>query len=233
MPSYNVTLGIIWAPFLIKSSESKSKQNLQLYLDVLDDTWVNQYKKYDYILFSGGQWFLKETIFWENNTIVGCHYCQEKNLKELGMDYSYRKALQLVLNFMSTSNHKPTVVLKTWTPSHFEHGKWYNGGTCNRTKPFKEGQYAEDPADETMRDVELEAFHEGLKKGIDLKLLDTYHLSLLRPDGHPGPYRRFQPDLSKRPQQDCLHWCLPGPIDVWNELFVAILMEEEELRATF
>ncbi|WOK95740.1 hypothetical protein Cni_G04447 [Canna indica] len=233
LPSYNITLGLIWAPFLIKSTEAISKVDLQLYLDALDDTWTSQYKKYDYILLSGGQWFLKETIFWENNTIVGCHYCQGKNLKELGMDYSYRKALQLVFQFMSTSDHKPVVVLRTWTPSHFEHGEWYNGGICHRTMPFKEGQYNADPVDAIMRDLELEEFQEGLKNGLRLRLLDEYHLSMLRPDGHPGPFRTFHPDLSKKPQEDCLHWCLPGPIDTWNDLLMELLVEEEALRAAF
>ncbi|XP_064950103.1 protein trichome birefringence-like 26 [Musa acuminata AAA Group] len=233
LPSHNITLGLIWAPFLIKSTEARSKNNIQLYLDVLDYAWTSQYHKYDYVMLSGGQWFLKETIFWENNTVIGCHDCMGKKLTELGMDYSYHKALRLVFQFMSTSEHKPLVVLKTWTPSHFEHGKWNTGGICNRTEPFKEGEYTADPVDATMRNVELETFQEGSNNGLRVKLLDTYHLSLLRPDGHPGPYRRFHPDISKKLQNDCLHWCLPGPIDTWNEMLMEILMNEAELRSAF
>ncbi|KAG6480627.1 protein trichome birefringence-like 26 [Zingiber officinale] len=230
LPSHNITLGLIWAPFLVNSTEAKSKKDLQIYLDVLDTTWTSQAQNYEYIMLSGGQWFLKETTFWENNTIVGCHYCPDKSLKELGIDYSYRRVLRLALRFLSAADHKPVVIVRTWTPSHFEYGKWYNGGICNRTMPFKEGEYNADPEDAVMRGVELEEFQEGLANGLNLKLLDTYHLSLMRPDGHPGPYRRYHPDLTKKPQEDCLHWCLPGPIDTWNELLIAILMGEEELR---
>ncbi|CAL9075431.1 unnamed protein product [Musa textilis] len=231
LPSHNVTLGLIWAPFLIKSTQAISKYHIQLYLDVLDDTWTNQYHKYDYVMLSGGQWFLKETIFWENNTVVGCHYCAGKNLRELGMDYSYRRALRCVFDFVSRSDHKPLVILRTWTPTHFEHGMWYNGGICNRTKPYKESEYTADPVDVVMRDVEEEGFQEGVRSGLRLRLLDTYHPSALRPDGHPGPYRRFHPDISKKLQNDCLHWCLPGIIDTWNDMLVEILMGEEELRS--
>ncbi|XP_009421095.2 protein trichome birefringence-like 26 [Musa acuminata AAA Group] len=229
LPSHNATLGLIWAPFLIKSTQAISKNHIQLYLDVLDDTWTSQYHKYDYVMISGGQWFLKETIFWENNTVVGCHFCTGMNLMELGMDYSYRRALRSVFDFVSSSEHKPLVVLRTWTPTHFEHGMWYNGGICNRTKPYKESESTADPVDVVMRDVEEEGFKEGVRNGLRLRLLDTYHLSALRPDGHPGPYRRFHPDISKKPQNDCLHWCLPGIVDTWNDMLMEILMGEEEL----
>ncbi|XP_072995273.1 protein trichome birefringence-like 26 [Typha latifolia] len=237
--SHNFTLSIIWAPFLVKAeiaenSEGKSKHDIQLYLDTLERTWTSEYQKYDYIVISGGQWFLKTTIFWENNTVVGCHYCSGENIKELGMDYSYRKALQLVFRFITNSDHKPVVLFRTWTPDHFEHGEWFSGGVCNRTRPYKEGEFSGGSEDSLMRGVEIEEFTNaaavGAKNGTRLKLLDTHHLSLLRPDGHPGPYRRFHPDLRKKPQNDCLHWCLPGPIDTWNDLVMEMLLNEEDWR---
>lgn len=85
--------------------------------------------------------------------------------------------------------------------------------------------------DMVMRNIELEEYEKaaalGLKKGATLKLLDTTQLSLLRPDGHPGPYRQFQPfaeDKNAQVQNDCLHWCLPGPIDSWNGLVMEMIM---------
>ncbi|CAL9144775.1 unnamed protein product [Musa hybrid cultivar] len=184
LPSHNVTLGLIWAPFLIKSTQAISKNHIQLYLDVLDDTWTSQYHKYDYVMISGGQWFLRETIFWENNTGVGCHLCTGMNLTELGMDYSYRRALRSVLDFVSSSEHKAVVILRTWTPTHFEHGMWYNGGICNRKlinlfffslflSPLSlhESEYAADPVDVVMREVEEEGFQEGVRSGLRVRLL--------------------------------------------------------------
>ena len=44
-----------------------------------------------------------------------------------------------------------------------------------------------------------------------LSLIDFYDLAILRPDGHVRPSGR---------KQDCLHWCLPGPIDTANTLFL-------------
>ncbi|XP_038981284.1 protein trichome birefringence-like 26 isoform X2 [Phoenix dactylifera] len=231
--SHNFTLALIWAPFLLKAElkdSGNSNDYIQLHLDALDDTWTSQYGKHDYIVMSGGQWFLKTTIFWENSTIIGCHNCPGKNFRELGMDYSYQKALELAFRFITASHHKPLVVLRTWTPDHFEYGEWYNGGVCNRTEPYKEGEFSGDPVDPMMRGLEIEEFEKaatiGSENGTRLKLLDSYHLSLLRPDGHPGPYRKLHPDISKRPQNDCLHWCLPGPIDTWNNLLMEIVLND-------
>lgn len=236
-PSHNFTLSVIWSPFLAKAAifedmNGVSSSEIQLYLDILDEKWTQQYQSFNYVVISGGKWFLKTAIYWENNTISGCHYCQGKNLTELGFDYAYRKALQLVLGFfISKSDHKDMILFRTSTPDHFENGEWFSGGTCNRTVPFKDGEVSIDVVDKIMRDIELDEFKKaaalGLEKGVSFKLLDTTYLSLLRPDGHPGPYRQFHPfavDKNAEVQNDCLHWCLPGPIDSWNDLVMEMVL---------
>nr|QRG28776.1 trichome birefringence-like protein 35 [Dendrobium officinale] len=241
--NYNFTVGVIWAPFLVKAElfeddEGKSKSDVELHLDILEDKWTSQYNKYDYVIFSGGQWFLKSMIIWLNNTIVGCHNCKNNNLKELGIDCPYHKALQTVFEFMISSDHKPLIFFRTWTPDHFEYGEWFSGGVCNRTTPYSEGQYKGKPIDHVMRTIEIQEFEKAVsmasQTGARLKLLDTFHLSVLRPDGHPGPYRTYHPfgkDKIAKVQNDCLHWCLPGPIDTWNELIEKILVDERDISS--
>ncbi|XP_072966100.1 protein trichome birefringence-like 25 [Typha angustifolia] len=238
-PSHNFTLSLIWAPFLIRADifendDGESKSELELHLDMLDTKWTNQYNSFDYIVISGGQWFLKTAIYWEKNTVIGCHYCTGKNLTEVGLEYPYRKALHLLFSFITSSIHKPLVIYRTWTPDHFENGEWFNGGTCNRTVPYKKGEFNGKDVDHLMRRIELEEFEKatalnGSENSSRLKLLDTYHLSLLRPDGHSGPYRTYRPfDSGKNStvQNDCLHWCLPGPVDTWNDLIMQLLLNE-------
>lgn len=241
-PAHNFTLSVIWTPFLVKAAifedmNGVSSSEIQLYLDELDEQWTNQYKDFDYVLIAGGKWFLKTAIYHENNTVAGCHYCPGKNLTALGFDYAYRKALHLVLNFVTRNDHKAFVFLRTTTPDHFENGEWFSGGYCNRTVPFKEGEVDIRDIDSIMRDIELKEFEDaaavGSENGVILKLLDTTRLSVLRPDGHPGQYRQFQPfakDKNAAVQNDCLHWCLPGPIDSWNDLVMELLVNGEEYR---
>ncbi|KAI4355203.1 hypothetical protein L6164_003997 [Bauhinia variegata] len=233
-PSHNFTLSVVWTPFLIKAAifedmNGVSSSEIQLYLDSLDSKWKEQYKNFDYVVIAGGKWFLKTAIYHENGTVTGCHYCSGNNLTELGFEYAYRKALQLVFDFIGNSDHKATVFLRTTTPDHFENGEWFSGGYCNRTLPFKEGEIDPRDVDKIMRDIELEEFEKNSNRRVDLKLLDTTSLSLLRPDGHPGPYRQSHPfaEGETKVQNDCLHWCLPGPIDSWNDLLMEILDQQQ------
>ncbi|KAB5569349.1 hypothetical protein DKX38_003142 [Salix brachista] len=235
-PTHNFTLSVIWTPFLIKADifedmNGVSSSEIQLHLDELDKKWTGQYRSFDYATIAGGKWFLKTAIYHENNVVTGCHYCPGKNLTELGFDYAYRKALQLVFNFITSSGHNTLAFLRTTTPDHFENGEWFSGGTCNRKVPFKEDEVNMTDVDTIMRNIELEEFAKaaalGPEKRVVLKLLDTTRLSLLRPDGHPGPYRQFQPfaaDKKAKVQNDCLHWCLPGPIDSWNDLVMEMIV---------
>ncbi|KAI3693423.1 hypothetical protein L6452_33258 [Arctium lappa] len=238
--SHKFTLSVIWSPFLTQAkifedNDGHASGAVRLHLDEPDSEWANGFGNFDYVHIGAGKWFLKTAIYYENNTIVGCHNCKKENVSELGFDYAYRKALQTALNFIIRSDHTVHALLRTTTPDHFENGEWNTGGYCNRTVPFKEGEIELRDIDTIMRDVELEEMKavEAMnpsRKGSTLKLFDTTHLSLLRPDGHPGPYRAFHPfdgkNTNSEVQNDCLHWCLPGPIDSWNDLLMNILLRD-------
>ncbi|XP_047340812.1 protein trichome birefringence-like 24 [Impatiens glandulifera] len=233
-PIHNFTLSVIWTPFLLKASifedaNGFSSDVIQLHLDKLDQIWTQHFADFDYIVIAGGKWFLKTAVYYENNTITGCHYCSgKKNLTELGFEHAYRKALQLIFKFMITSsNHyNVNVLFRTTTPDHFENGEWFSGGYCNRTVPFERTEIVDlKGVDEIMRNIELEEFSK-IEGGLSIKLLDTTRMLLLRPDGHPGPYRQFQPfaiDNNAKVQTDCLHWCLPGPMDSINDLLLEMI----------
>ncbi|KAL6624513.1 hypothetical protein ACP70R_031834 [Stipagrostis hirtigluma subsp. patula] len=238
--SYNFTLSLIWTPFLIKSEvfeneNGESTSEIQLHLDTLDDIWTSQYESFDYVLISGGQWFLRTAVYWENGKVVGCHYCQNKKLTELGFEHLYHRALQEVFRFIITTKHKPVVFFRTWAPQHFENGEWFNGGACNRVLPYKKGEYRGNDMDHIMKGIELDEFNKAVAAANGsvekkLKLLDTYSLSVTRPDGHVGPYRTLYPFAKGRTnaasvQHDCLHWCVPGPIDAWNDLVMKMVLD--------
>ncbi|KAK2664245.1 hypothetical protein Ddye_002819 [Dipteronia dyeriana] len=234
--SYNFSVSVIWSPFLTKAATFEdfngvSTSEVELQLDKLDEKWTDLYSNLDYMIISTGKWFLKSSIYYENDTVVGCHYCPKRNLTELGFDYAYGKTLHSVLDFIATSKHKGSIFFRTSTPDHFENGDWHNG-TCERTNPAKGDEVELKYLSKILRDIELAEFEKAAPKaaenGVNLKLLDFTSLSLLRPDGHPGPYREFQPfakDKNARVQKDCLHWCLPGPIDAWNDLIMEMIIK--------
>uniref|UniRef100_A0A251LDR3 Uncharacterized protein n=1 Tax=Manihot esculenta TaxID=3983 RepID=A0A251LDR3_MANES len=235
-PSYNFTVSNIWSPFLVEAaifedSDGVSTAEVQLQLDKLDKNWTNLYQDLDYAIISTGKWFLKAAIYHKNDTVVGCHICPGKNFTEKGFVFAYEKALHYAMDFIATSNHKGLIFFRTSTPDHFEYGEWHNGGTCPKTRPAKEGEMQLKDLSRILRDTELAEFERGSAKaaenGVNLKLLDFTNLLVSRPDGHPGPYRHFYPfaeDKNATVQNDCLHWCLPGPIDYWNDVIMEMVV---------
>ncbi|KAL9256685.1 trichome birefringence-like 25-like protein [Drosera capensis] len=233
-PSYNFRLSVIWTPFLVKAeifedNNGVSISETKLHLDNVDESWSTRFKDFDYMIISAGKWFLKSAIFYENDQVKGCHYCEEKNnLTDLGYEYSYRKALENSFSFMASTNHKAVVLFRTTSPDHFEGGEWFSGGKCDRTVPFRDGEVEIKDVDRVLHEIELQEYEKAVSRnGLIIKLMDVTRLSWLRPDGHPGPYRIFHPfeaDANARVQTDCLHWCLPGPIDSWNNLVMEILV---------
>ena len=61
-------------------------------------------------------------------------------------------------------------------------------------------------------------------------MLDVTKLAVMRPDGHPGLYKHRDPFAHGGPQpwmpSDCLHFCLPGPVDTFNEILQQILRKK-------
>lgn len=117
--------------------------------------------------------------------------------------------------------------MRTVSPSHFEGGEWNKGGHCKRTKPFR-GKEAPrlEGLEKEMYEEQLKEFWkvkwEGSELGLEFSLLDTTKAMLMRPDGHPSRYGHSA-DEALAMHNDCVHWCLPGPVDMWNDFLFQII----------
>eukprot|EP00250_Pteridium_aquilinum_P011147 c19864_g3_i1 orf=67-1554(+) len=224
-PSYNFTLAVFWSPFLVQWTEDGVKGfpagTEKLHLDTLDENWISSIPDYDYVVLSAGHWFLKSSIYFKNNEVIGCHYSPGTNCTQLGFYFAFRTALRTVYDSLASSSYRGTVFFRTFTPDHFENGQWHNGGSCTRTTPVHNATLG--GVTEEMYKIQLEEFGRALRLNSDmhsrLKIVDTIHSSLVRVDGHPGPYRNVGSSANDLPQ-DCLHWCLPGPIDTWSAMLL-------------
>ncbi|ESQ41568.1 hypothetical protein EUTSA_v10015268mg [Eutrema salsugineum] len=228
--SYNFTLHAMWSPFLVKSTKPPKSSLFSLYLDEYDTKWTSQIDRLDYLVISSGHWFYRPVIFYENKKITGCQYCELPNTTELPLYYGYRKALRISLKAI-LHNFKGLAFLRSFSPQHFEGGAWNEGGDCVRTRPYRRNETIPEGADLKIHDIQLDEFRaaeeEGRKKkGLRLRLMDTTQAMLLRPDGHPGRYGHL-PNAKVTLRNDCIHWCLPGPIDTWNDILLQMMKTEE------
>ncbi|KAH7572040.1 hypothetical protein JRO89_XS04G0191200 [Xanthoceras sorbifolium] len=96
------------------------------------------------------------------------------------------------------------------SPRHFVNGDWNTGGSCDNTTPMSIGK-------EVLQDESSDYSAGSAVKGSGVKLLDITALSQVRDEGHISRY-----SITATPGvQDCLHWCLPGVPDTWNEILFA------------
>lgn len=71
------------------------------------------------------------------------------------------------------------------------------------------------------------------KLKINVRLLNITQLSEFRKDGHTSVYGERKGKLLTREQRsdpktyaDCIHWCLPGVPDTWNEILYGHLLQD-------
>ncbi|KAL6535947.1 hypothetical protein OROHE_012791 [Orobanche hederae] len=123
--------------------------------------------------------------------------------------------------------YKPTI--------HATYGSWeWNPGTdgnCfNETHPIEKGSYWGTGSSLDIMGI-VEDVLGQLK--VQVTVLNITQLSEYRKDGHTSVYGEKKGKLLTKEQRfdpknfaDCIHWCLPGVPDTWNEILYAFLLQD-------
>ncbi|KAL2932881.1 Protein ALTERED XYLOGLUCAN 4-like [Bienertia sinuspersici] len=233
-PRNNFTLMVLWTRFLVKGVE-KGGGVFDLHLDEVDENWAHNVSQglVDYAIVSSAQWYFKKNYLYEGRKLIGCLYCNQINLTQFKVSFASGKAFQTTLRYINSCKkcNDMVTLVRTISPSHFENGTWKTGGNCERSKPYnttmvenllvvsKSGLEWE-VRNTQMQEIERAVKEAGIKRQRKIRALDITRAMLMRPDGHPGSHWR---DKKKKGFNDCVHWCMPGPIDVWNDLLLALL----------
>ena len=195
-----------------------------LYLDKVDNSWSQSLPELDYVIISSGHWFFRVMYLNEGDKLMGCVYCNEPNVTKHGIGSAVQMAFRAALAHINRCKNCKTdlvTLVRTFAPAHFENGAWNTGGYCNRTSPFNEAKT--DTFDWEMRNIQVEEVKRAKKDGKKFGIVDITRAMLMRPDGHPGANwdNKWMKGYS-----DCVHWCMPGPIDYWNDFLMEILRKE-------
>nr|GEW02515.1 protein trichome birefringence-like 19 [Tanacetum cinerariifolium] len=234
--SYNFTMAAFWSPYLINYNQPDAhKAVFNLYLDEIDEKWTNNIDDFNYLVINAGHWFTRASLYHENRKVVGCKYCQKENITDYPMTFGYGRALRTAYKgIMSRKNFKGVTLLRTFAPMHFEGGNWNEAGHCIRKKPFKKNEIRLEGSNLELYSAQMEelkwAENQAKEIGLKLRIMDITEAMLLRPDGHPNEYGHW-PNQTVAMYNDCVHWCLPGPIDTWNDFLLHMLkMEKSRLK---
>ncbi|CAI9111934.1 OLC1v1012284C1 [Oldenlandia corymbosa var. corymbosa] len=216
----------------------------KLFLDSPDERLMEHIPTFDVVVLSSGHWFAKQSVYILNNEIVGGQLWWPDKTKEMKINNieAFGISVETIMNAMvQHPNYTGVTILRSYSPDHYEGGAWNTGGSCTgKEKPLLDSELVENGFTNIMHEKQVTGFNKGIKNQTNKSkaiLMDITKVFSYRHDGHPGPYRSTDPNkVVKRgpdgrpPPQDCLHWCMPGPVDVWNEIVLEIIKREYESR---
>lgn len=197
------------------------KEGYRVDVDIPDRTWAEAPTFHDILILNTGHWWWAPSKF---DPVKSPMLFFEKGMP-LVPPISPDAGLDMVLGHMTSyvqRKVRPGTVLffRTQSPRHFEGGDWYQGGSCQRLQPLMPQEVEELFAlKNNGTNVETRLVNQHLYKALkssSFHVLDITHMSEYRADAHPSQYGGKKHD-------DCMHWCLPGLTDVWNDLLIAQL----------
>ncbi|XP_073011485.1 xyloglucan O-acetyltransferase 4-like [Typha latifolia] len=228
---YDFTMIKLWTKFLVEGRERQINQSAteiyDLHLDRIDTSWADKLQQTSYVVISAGHWFFRKNYLYEGGKIIGCIFCSETSVKDLGVSFAIKKAFRTALHFLSECKECDgrLTLVRTFSPAHFENGPWNGGGYCNRTIPLNEAEVSLSGSYWEIRNAQVAEAErlQGEQSGANqVGLVDVTKAMMMRPDAHPGTHWNNE---WMRGYSDCVHWCLPGAIDMWNDLLLAKLIQ--------
>ncbi|KAL6606940.1 hypothetical protein ACP70R_042593 [Stipagrostis hirtigluma subsp. patula] len=231
-PTHGVTVSMYWAPFLARATgkpENDSDPDSVVHLDALADRWAADADGMDVVVLAAGHWLLNRAVYHNGSAVIGAHAHPDRSYTDIGYALPVRQAYRLAVERLVSSGRPRTVVLVTFSPHHFE-GKPVDSPTaCTNTEPYKEGEKELEGFQKQLRSIVIEEAEAGARiagGAARVEVLDVTKLAAMRPDGHPNVYMQRDPfahGVQERMPSDCLHFCLPGPVDTFNEILLQIL----------
>nr|CAD1826554.1 unnamed protein product [Ananas comosus var. bracteatus] len=216
-PSSNTTILFYWSASLCELqplNKSNPATNYAMHLD-RPVTFLKQFlDRFDVLILNTGHHWNRgkfKTNRWE--MYVNGTPNTNKRLAEIGN--AKNLTIYSIVRWLDSEllrRPKLKAFFRTLSPRHFVNGDWNTGGSCDNTVPLAGGS-------EVVQDGSSDIVTAGAVNGTRVKILDITALSKLRDEAHISKYSA----KSLKGVHDCLHWCLPGVPDAWNEILFAQL----------
>ncbi|XP_014510086.1 protein trichome birefringence-like 13 isoform X2 [Vigna radiata var. radiata] len=197
------------------------REGYRVDVDVPDSTWAKALSFHDILIFNTGHWWWAPSKFDPVKSPMLFFKNDQPVIPPIRPDQGLDLVLEHMIKYVE-KNARPGAVkfFRTQSPRHFEGGDWDQGGSCLRDRPLSIEQVEElFSVKNNGTNVETRLVNDHLYKaleGSDFIILDITHMSEFRADAHPA-------SAGGKKHDDCMHWCLPGITDTWNDLFIELL----------
>ncbi|KAL8039059.1 hypothetical protein ABFX02_10G010400 [Erythranthe guttata] len=228
---YNATIEFYWSPLLVESNcdnpDSHHVKDRVLRIKSIEKH-ARHWTDADILIFNSFMW-------WHNPTMTilwGSFGSSDSIYKRVEMKLRlYEMTLNTWSDWLEINiNRTKTKLFFMSLSPHHSRGESLNDGNCyNVTEPIMKEDYWGIATDVDMMHIAESTIRKLEERGLRVEYLNITHLSDYRKDAHSSIYRQFfhlSDDQLSNPKSysDCVHWCLPGVPDVWNQIFYSYII---------